>query len=71
MDIEVLKDIKDEITAIRRVVNSDVGSVGHADDHIALDLRLQHMSQMLTKIKSSFTDLKILLVILIVVMLFK
>ena len=70
MDNEVLKDIKDEITAIRRVLYSDGGSI-HADDHIALDLRLQHISHSLIKLNSSLWDLKILLIIFIVVIFFK
>ena len=70
MDNEILKDIKDEITAIRRVVYSDGGSI-RADDHIALDLRLQHISHALINVKSSLDVLTILLVIVIVVMLFK
>jgi hypothetical protein len=71
MENEVLKDIKTEITAIRKVINSDFEGVGHAEDRIALDLRLQQLSHTLIKVNSSLVDLKILLVILGVVMFLK
>jgi hypothetical protein len=71
MDNEVLKDIKVEMTAIRKVINSDFEGVGHAEDKIALDLRLQQISHTLIKVNSSLWDLKILLIVLLVVMFFK
>ncbi len=71
MDNEVLKDIKAEMTAIRKVINSDFEGVGHAEDKIALDLRLQQISHTLIKVNSSLWDLKILLIVLLVVMFFK
>ena len=71
MDNEVLKDIKSEITAIRKVINSDFDGIGHAEDKIALDLRLQQISHTLIKVNSSLWDLKILLIVLLVVMFFK
>ena len=71
MENEVLKDIKSEITAIRKVINSDFEGIGHAEDRIALDLRLQQISHTLIKVNSSLWDLKILLIVLLVVMFFK
>ncbi len=71
MENEVLKDIKSEITAIRKVINSDFDGIGHAEDKIALDLRLQQISHKLIKVNSSLWDLKILLIVLLVVMFFK
>jgi hypothetical protein len=71
MENEVLKDIKSEITAIRKVINSDFEGIGHAEDKIALDLRLQQISHTLIKVNSSLWDLKILLIVLLVVMFFK
>jgi hypothetical protein len=71
MENEVLKDIKSEITAIRKVINSDFDGIGHAEDKIALDLRLQQISHTLIKVNSSLWDLKILLIVLLVVMFFK
>ncbi len=71
MENEILKDIKSEITAIRKVINSDFDGIGHAEDKIALDLRLQQISHTLIKVNSSLWDLKILLIVLLVVMFFK
>ena len=71
MENEILKDIKSEITAIRKVINSDFEGIGHAEDRIALDLRLQQISHTLIKVNSSLWDLKILLIVLLVVMFFK
>jgi hypothetical protein len=71
MENEVLKDIKAEMTAIRKVINSDFEGIGHAEDKIALDLRLQQISHTLIKVNSSLWDLKILLIVLLVVMFFK
>lgn len=71
MDNEVLKDIKAEITAIRKVINSDFEGIGHAEDKIALDLRLQQISHALIKVNSSLWDLKILFIIFLVVIFFK
>jgi hypothetical protein len=71
MENEVLKDIKSEITAIRKVINSDFDGIGHAEDKIALDFRLQQISHTLIKVNSSLWDLKILLIVLLVVMFFK
>ena len=45
MENETLKEIKTEITAIRKVINSDFEGIGHAEDRIALDLRLQQQCQ--------------------------
>lgn len=71
MDNEVLKDIKAEITAIRKVINSDFEGIGHAEDKIALDLRLQKINENLVGIKSLFRSIEILLIVLIVVTFFK
>jgi hypothetical protein len=71
MDNETLKEIKTEVTAIRQVINSDLEGVGHADDNVALDLRLQKISERLIAINSNLRSLEILLIVLIVVVFFK
>lgn len=71
MDNETLKEIKTEISAIKNVINSDLKGVGHADDNIALDLRLQKISERLLAINSNLRSLEILLIVLIVVVFFK
>jgi hypothetical protein len=71
MDNEVLKDIKAEMTAIRKVINSDFEGIGHADDNVALDLRLKQMSERLTTINNNLRSLEVLLIVLIVVVFFK
>lgn len=71
MENETLKEIKTEITAIRKVINSDFEGVGHAEDRIALDLRLQQISERLNAVNSNLRSLEILLIVLIVVVFFK
>ena len=70
MDNETLKEIKTEITAIRKVLNSDFVGVGHAEDNVALDLRLQKISERLVAVNSNLRSLEILLIVLIVVVFF-
>ena len=71
MENETLKEIKTEITAIRKVINSDFEGVGHAEDRIALDLRLQQISERLNAVNSNLRSLEILLIVLIIVVFFK
>jgi hypothetical protein len=47
------------------------GEKPHADDNIALDLRLQKISERLLAINSNLRSLEILLIVLIVVVFFK
>ncbi len=71
MDNETLKEIKIEISAIRKVINSEFDGIGHAEDHIGLDLRLKHIYEKLAVLNGSLQDLKLLLILLIAVVFFK